>query len=143
MCTETSSDVIEQRLTNLFPSKALEDHAKAVGVIERDGKLQILTLVWSSAFSFATGESRTLTAFRRSYNATADETLSLGGYYQRLTPDLATYLSDFVEARIDEVAAPQTVTDEFKRVRDVMISDETIVRLNELFSDEFQARKEE
>jgi len=141
--TEASSDVIEQRLTNLLPSEALEDHAEAVGVIERDGKLQIPPLVWSFAFGFATGESRTLAAFRRSYNSTADETLSPGGYYQRLTPNLATYLRDLVEARLDEVAVPHTVTDEFERFRDVMISDGTIVRLNELLSDEFQARKED
>jgi len=141
--TEASSDVIEQRLTNLLPSAALEDHAEAVGVVEREGKLQIPPLVWSFAFGFATGESRTLAAFRRSYNATADQTLSPGGYYQRLTPNLATYLRDLVEARLDEVAVPHTVTDEFERFRDVMISDGTIVRLNELLSDEFQARKED
>ncbi len=112
-------------------------------MVEREGKLQIPPLVWSFAFGFATGESRTLAAFRRSYNATADETLSPGGYYQRLTPNLATYLRDLVEARLDEVAVPHTVTDEFERFRDVMISDGTIVRLNELLSDEFQARKKD
>ena len=143
MYTAASSDVIEQRLTNLLPSEALEDHAEAVGVIEREGKLQIPPLVWSFAFGFATGESRTLAAFRRSYNSSADETLSPGGYYQRLTPDLAEYLRDLVEFGLDEVAVPHTVTDEFERFRDVMISDGTIVRLNELLSDEFHARKED
>ena len=53
MYTTASSNVIEQRLTNLLPSKALEDHAEAVGVIEREGKLQIPPLVWSFAFGFA------------------------------------------------------------------------------------------
>ena len=76
MSNTPSSDLIERRLTTLFPSVALEDHAEAVGVIEREGKLQIPPLVWSFAFGFATGESRTLAAFRRSYNSTADESLS-------------------------------------------------------------------
>jgi len=67
-------------------------------VIEREGKLHLPPLVWSFAFGFATGESRTLAAFRRSYNSTADESLSPGGYYQRLTPSLAEYLCDLVEA---------------------------------------------
>ena len=70
MSTKASSDVIEQRLTNLFPSEALENHAEAVGVIEREGNLQIPALVWSFAFGSATGESRTLAAFRRSYRVT-------------------------------------------------------------------------
>jgi putative transposase len=101
-----SSNQIERRLTTLFPSAALEDHAEAVGVIEREGKLQIPPLVWSFAFGFATGESRTLAAFRRSYNSTADESLSPGGYYQRLTPSLAEYLRDLVEYGLGEVAVP-------------------------------------
>jgi len=35
--------------------------------------------------------------FRRCYNSTADRTLLLGGFYQRLTPTLAEYFSDLVE----------------------------------------------
>jgi len=143
MHTNPSSDVIERRLTNLLPPEALEDHAEAVGVVEREGKLQIPPLVWSLAFGFATGESRTLAAFRRSYNSSADKPLSPGGYYQRLTPALAEYLRDLVEFGLDEVAVPHTVTEEFERFRDVMISDGTIVRLHEFLSDEFKARKED
>ena len=76
MHTEASSHDIERRLTNLLPSDALEDHAEAVGVVERKGKLQLPPLIWSFAFGFAAGESRTLAAFRRTYNSTADESLS-------------------------------------------------------------------
>ena len=143
MSNNPSSGQIERRLTTLFPSTALEDHAEAVGVIEREGKLQIPPLVWSFAFGFATGESRTLAAFRRSYNSTADKSLSPGGYYQRLTPSLAEYLCDLVEYGLDEVAVPHTVTDEFNRFRDVMIADGTVLRLHQFLSDEFEGRNEE
>jgi len=40
---------------------------------------------------------RTLAAFCRARNATADKTLSPGGFYQRLTPLFAAYLRDLVE----------------------------------------------
>ena len=143
MHNTTSSNRIERRLTTLFPSGALEDHAEAVGVVEREGKLQIPPLVWSFAFGFATGERRTLAGFRRSYNSTADKSLSPGGYYQRLTPSLAEYLCDLVEFGLDEVAVPHTVTDEFEQFRDVMIADGTILRLHQFLSDTYQARKEE
>ncbi|SDK05526.1 putative transposase, partial [Halovenus aranensis] len=75
-----------RRLTTLFPSDLLEEHAEELGVVERDGKLQMPAFVWSFVFGFAAGESRTLAGFRRSYNNTADKTLSPGGFYQRLTP---------------------------------------------------------
>ena len=58
MHTEPSSRHIERRLTNLLPSEALEDHADAVGVVEREGKLQIPLLVWSFAFGFAVSDQR-------------------------------------------------------------------------------------
>jgi len=60
-----------------------------LGVVERDRKLQIPAFVWAFVFGFAAGESRTLAGFRRSYNSTADESISPGGFYQRLTPTLA------------------------------------------------------
>ncbi|ELY62440.1 transposase (ISH8) [Natronococcus jeotgali DSM 18795] len=132
MSNEASSQDVERRLTNLLPSEALEAHADSVGVVEREGKLQLPPLVWSFAFGFAAGESRTLAAFRRSYNSTADESLSPGGFYQRLTPTLAEYLRDLVEYGFDEVAVPHTVSEEFDRFRDVMVADGTVLRLHEL-----------
>ncbi|MDL0120357.1 IS4 family transposase, partial [Halobacterium salinarum] len=127
------------RLTTLFPSEFLEEHAEELGVVERDGKLQIPVLVWALVFGFAAGESRTLAGFRRSYNSTADETISPGGFYQRLTPTLAEYLRDLVERGLDEVAVPDAVDVDIDRFRDVMIADGTVLRLHEFLSDEFQA----
>jgi putative transposase len=121
----------------------LEEHAEELGVVERDGKLQIPALVWAFVSGFAAGESRTLAAFRRSYNSTADKTLTAGGFYQRLTPLLADYLRDLVERRIDEVAVPHTISDEFDRFRDIVVADGTILRLHEFLADEFQPRKGE
>jgi len=121
----------------------LEEHAEELGVVERDSKLQIPALVWAFVFGFAAGESRTLAAFRRSYNSTADKTLTAGGFYQRLTPLLAEFLCDLVERRLDEVAVPHTITDEFDRFRDIVVADGTILRLHEFLADEFQPRKGE
>ncbi|WP_434530116.1 IS4 family transposase (plasmid) [Haloarcula sp. NS06] len=132
-----------RRLTTLFPSEFLEDHAEELGVVERESKLQIPVLVWAFVFGFAAGECRTLASFRRSYNSTADETISPGGFYQRLTPALAAYLRDLVERGLDEVAAPDAVDADIDRFRDVMIADGTVLRLHEFLADEYEARKEE
>jgi putative transposase len=108
----------------------LEDHAEELGVVERDGKLQIPAPVWAFVFGFAAGESRTLAAFRRSYNSTTDKTLTAGGFYQRLTPLLTDYLCDLVERRIDEVAVPH-IGDEFDRFRDIVVADGTILSISQ------------
>jgi len=129
-----SSSRIMRRLTTLFPSEFLEDHAEELGVVERDRDLQIPVLVWALVFGFAAGESRTLAGFRRSYNATADESISPGGFYHRLTPTLAEYLRDLVERGLDEVAVPDAVDADIDRFRDVIIADGTVLRLHEFLS---------
>ena len=121
----------------------MEDHAEAVGVVERDSKFQIPAMVWAFVFGFAVGESRTLAGFRRAYNATADKILSPGGFYQRLTPLFAAYLRDLVEFALDEVAVPHTVSDEFDRFRDVMIADATVLRLHRFLREEYQGLRKE
>ncbi|TKX47169.1 IS4 family transposase [Halorubrum sp. SD690R] len=132
-----------RRLTTLFPSEFLEEHAEELGVVERDRKLQIPAFVWAFVFGFAVGESRTLAGFRRCYNSTADETISPGGFHQRLTPTLAEYLRDLVERGLDEVAVPNAVDADIDRFRDVMVADGTVLRLHEFLSDQFEARHEE
>jgi len=84
---DVSSSRIVTRLTTLFPSMMLEYHAEEHGVFEREGKLQIPAFVWTFVFSFATGESRTPATFRRSYNSTADKTLTAGSFYYRYFPN--------------------------------------------------------
>ncbi len=90
-------------------------------------------------FGFAAGNRRTLAGLRRSYNLPADETISPGGFYHRLTPSLAEYLRDLVERGLDEVAVPDAIDADIDRFRDVMIADGTVLRLHEFLSDEFQA----
>jgi len=138
-----SSSRIMRRLTALFPSEFLEEHAEELGVVERDRKLQIPAFVWTFVFGFAAGESRTLAGFRRSYNSTADETISPSGFYQRLTPTLAEYLRGLVECGLDEVAVPDAVDADIDRFRDAMIADGAVLRLHEFLSDQFEARHEE
>jgi len=124
-----------RRLTTLFPSEFLEEHAEELGVVERDRKLQIPAFRLGVQFGFAAGESRTLAGFRRSYNSTADETISPSGFYQWLTPTLAEYFRDLVERGLDEVAVSDAVDADTDRFRDVMVADGTVLRLHEFLSD--------
>jgi putative transposase len=132
-----------RRLTTLFPSEFLEEHAEELGVVERDRKLQIPAFVWTFVFGFAAGESRTLAGFRRRYNSTVGETISPSGSHQRLTPTLAEYLRDLVETTLGEVAIPDAVDADIDRFRDGMIADGTMLRLHEFLSDQFEACHEE
>ena len=115
-----------RRFTILSPSEFLEEHAKELGVVERDRNRQIPAFVWAFVFGF-----------RRSYNSTVDESITPGGFYHRLTPSLAEYYYDLVEATLDE----GTVDADVDRFRDVMIADGTVLRLYEFLSEEYEAGK--
>ena len=110
---------------------------------EREDKIQIPALLWAFVFGFVAGKSRTLAVFRRSYNSTADKILTAGGFYHWLTPRLADFLCDLVKQRLDEVAVPHTINDEFDHFRDTIVADGTILRLHELPAKEFQPRRRE
>jgi len=76
LCTTRLPHLELRRLSlHCFP-EFLEEHAEELGVVERDRKLQIPAFIWAFVFGFAAGESRTLAGFRRSYNSTADESIS-------------------------------------------------------------------
>ena len=45
MYQDASSSRVMRRLTTLFPSEFLEEHAEELDVVEREGKLQIPVLV--------------------------------------------------------------------------------------------------
>jgi putative transposase len=47
----------------------------------------------------------------------AEETISPGGFYQRLTPPLAEYLRDLVETALDEVTDPEAIDADIDRFR--------------------------
>jgi len=117
-----------RRLTTLFPSSSRRARRGTRRGRTRP-QAQIPAFIWAAGF--AAGESRTLAGFRRSYNSTADESISPGGFYQRLTPTLAEYLRDLVEHGLDEVAVPDAVDADINRFRDVIIADGTVLRLHE------------
>ena len=122
LCTTTAPlPVLCVGSLHCFPPSSSKS-AEELGAVEREGKLQMPVLVWAFVFGFAAGESRTLAGFRRSYNSTADVTVSPGGFYHRLTPSLAEYLRDLVETVLDEVAVPDGVEADIDRFRDVMIA---------------------
>ncbi|MFB1066761.1 IS4 family transposase [Natrinema sp. H-ect4] len=117
--------------------------AEELGVVEREGKLQVHVLVWALVFGFAAVESRTFADFRRSYNSTADKTISPSGFYHRLTPSLAEYLRDLVETVPNQFAVPDAVDTDIDRFRGVMIADGTVLRLHEFHLEQFQTRHAE
>jgi putative transposase len=71
------------------------------------------------------------------------ETISPGGFYQRLTRRLSESLRDLVERGLDEVTVHDTGGVDIDRFRDVTIADGTVLRLHEFLPDQFEARHEE
>jgi len=123
-----SSSRIMRRLTTLFPPSSSKSTPRNSAWSNVTASSRSPAFVWAFVFGFAAGESRTLAGFRRSYNSTADETISPSGFYQWLTPTLAEYFRDLVERGLDEVAVSDAVDADTDRFRDVMVADGTVLR---------------
>ncbi len=120
MHTDTSSSRIMRRLTTLFPYEILEERRRGTRRGHREVEQGVASVTTFPVSCSACAEApATLAGFRRCYNATADEPISSGGFYHRLTPTLAEYLRDLVEAALDEVAVPDAVDADIDRFRDV------------------------
>ncbi len=63
-------------------------------------------------------------------------------FYQQLTPELAEYLSDLVEAALDEVTVPDTISREIEPLRDVQCR-RHCPAVDELRADNFASHKVE
>ena len=60
-----------------------------------------------------------------------------------MTPLFTAYLRDLVEFALNQVTVPHTVSDEFNRVRDVLIVDATVLRLHRFLHEEYHSLREE
>jgi IS4 transposase len=84
------------------------------------------------------GETRSITEYRRAYNAATNQSIVVSSFYDRFTENFEDLLSELLEHALDEVAVPHHVSPEFDRFRDVIAADATIFRLQRLLS-EFEA----
>ena len=135
MIPELSPALIRRRLTSLFPEELIEGIARERGAVQREREIDITMLVWSLILGFAVdGETRSIAAFQRTYQAATNQTIARSSFYDRFTPALGELLNELLSHALEEVAVPHTIATELKQFQDTMIVDATVFRLHRLLT---------
>jgi putative transposase len=127
----TSDDYLEAFLA-LFPARVIQRIARASGFVRRHRKLDPVAFLYTLAFDTGPQLQRTVEALRGAYNRrTPDPILSMGGFYERFTPELVEFLRRCVAYGLTQLRASpgNRLTPKLARFTDLLIQDSTVIRL--------------
>lgn len=139
MARDASSAILDA-LRKALPRNVIKTLARNTGAVKRQGKVDIYKFVMSLVLGFSAGDKRTLAALRRSYEHFARHTIEESAYYKRFSAGLVSLLKELVVRSLDDLAgAGRAFQGALAQFRDVMITDSTVVRLQDLLAKKFPA----
>ncbi len=135
-----TENTIEKQRCHLFPSSWLEAQAREVGMVQRQRKVDPVSLFWTLLLSFGIGDRRDIAGLRRAYEEATGTLLAASSFYDRFTPSLVVFLSQACDRALQPMfenhAHDQGALSAF---RDVLISDATVLRLHDTLSKTYAA----
>jgi IS4 transposase len=132
-CSFEEENLIERELCNLFPAEWLRNKAKETCLIKRERKIDPVIIFWVLAIGYGTFLQRTLAGLKRNYETASKQILSDSSWYYRFTPELVAFLRECVARGLEYMAQEptRTLSERLSPFEDVLIQDNTIVRLHE------------
>jgi putative transposase len=132
----TNEHQIEKDLCAIFSSEWLRQKAKETELIKRERKIDPVVLFWALAIGYGVQLQRTLAALKRNYEASSKKNLRDSSWYDRFTPELVAFLKECAIHGMEYLAQEPSrlLGDRLSPFRDVLIQDNTIIRLHEKLS---------
>lgn len=90
---------IEKTLNKMFSPQWLRETAAKVGYVQRERKIDPVTLFWVLVLGFGVGAQRTIASLRRAYETAAAETLVPSAFYYRFNGGLVNFLKGVFDPR--------------------------------------------
>lgn len=129
-------NLIERETCELPLAEWLRNKARETGLIKRERKIDPVVIFWTLAIGYGTFFQRTLAGLKRNYERASKQILSDSSWYYRFTPELVAFLHECVARGMEYMAQEpsRTLSDRLSPFKDVLIQDNTIVRLHEKLS---------
>lgn len=139
--TKYPPHIAEETLSKMFSADWLRTTARETGLVKRERKVDPVVMFWVLTLSFGVRLQRTLASLKRSYERTADTTLSDSSWYERFTPELVAFLRMCVIHGIEHLAQEpgRKLSEKLSMFEDLLIQDSTIVRLHEKLAKKWPA----
>jgi putative transposase len=131
-------------LTSALPDSLIETYAEALGVVERQRKVDVVVLIWTLILGFPAGATRTLTSLKRRFEQVANIEISRASFYDRLTPAVASLLRRLVDWML-EVRCAQTareIDEQLEGFKELLAVDSTVLNLHDLLAPTWEATNE-
>jgi IS4 transposase len=131
---------VEEVLTELFSTEWIEQHARALGVMQRMRKIHPAALFWTLVLGFGTGVHRSIGSLRRAFCQAVGMHVARSSFYERFTPQLVGLLQAAVVVASEALVGAHLPQGDLLAVfRDVVIADGTVLTLWDLLKDTFPA----
>jgi putative transposase len=142
MAQRRPSIPIADTLRNLFPDTLLASSARDTGVVQRQRKVDPVTLFWVVVCGFTVGGERTLAGLRRAYHRVAEE-LAPSSFYKRFTPALAEFFRRGVLHALEQFGLDcgLALKGPFASFRDLILLDASVIHLQDVLCDVFRGTR--
>jgi IS4 transposase len=121
-------------LTTFLPEFLIEKYARALGVVERDRKVDPVLLVWTLILGFPAGAKRTLASLRRRFQQAAGLTVARSSFHARLTRPLAELLKKLVDWRLSMGRDGRESDGGLAGFKELLALDSTVVQLHKMLA---------
>ena len=129
----TEEHQIEKDLCAIFPPEWLRQKATETKLIKRERKIDPVILFWVLAIGYGVQLQRALAALKRNYEVSSKKSLRDSSWYDRFTPELVSFLKECAIHGMEYLAQEpsRTLGERLSPFEDVLIQDNTIIRLHE------------
>ncbi len=130
---EKTVDPSVKWLTMLFPEDFIRNTAFETGFIKRERKIDPVILFWVVVLGFGVNFLRTIRGMKRRYESESNIQISISSFNNRFTPQMEKFLKKCVIHALEYQAQEPTLKLEakLKNFKDILIQDNTIIRLHE------------
>ena len=126
---------ISDALGRVVPEDHVRREAARLGVVQRQGKVDVFALVWALTLGFQVGAARTLTALRETYTQRAGHGLVPSGFYKRLSMAMASLMRSLALFALEQpTTTVSKAAGRLGQFRDLFAIDSTVVRLHEFLA---------
>lgn len=138
--TRPKSSSAARAASSVIPRERVEAHARGLGVLRRQRKVDVAGLVWSLVLSFQVGATRSIETVRQTYEDVTGTSIARSSFYDRLTAPFARLIWALVNDAFAERTAPLRVpTGHLARFTELLALDSMVLRLHDLLQGSYRA----
>lgn len=134
---------IPRELESLLPPDDVRGIAKETLFVERERIVDPVFFLWTLILGFGVRIERNLSNLRRLYSRWSKSEICASSWYDRFTPELVSFLQGCAVLGLSKMAsdAPRKLTEKLQRFKDLLIQDNTIIRLHEALAKKWPATR--